>query len=323
MNTEDIPLVAFTILSQMAVGAFVVLGVVHVLAGRNGTAGKVDKLSDPAMYAIWPVMVIALAVSLFHLGDPLHALNTVRGFAHSWLSREIVFGSLFTLLAFIFAICQWRRWLGEAGRQILAAVTAVIGLILVFCTSMIYLLPTVPGWDSWATPVSFYVATFLLGSLAIGAAFVTVTAAPRLAARHGGDTIALLHTSLHWISITTLVLLGIEFVVEPAYGLQLASHGGAAAQAAHLMLFGGGSVFILQLALVFAGAGLIGAYLYTRHTSDDGHPIPSPAGGDGATITVLGEKLTVWAATGAFALVLIAEVLARLLFYTGYARIGI
>ena len=61
MDTQDTPLVIFTILAQLSVGAFVVNGVLHVLAGRKNGQAKIDKLSDPALYAIGPIMVVALA----------------------------------------------------------------------------------------------------------------------------------------------------------------------------------------------------------------------------------------------------------------------
>ena len=58
---------------------------------------------------------------------------------------------------------------------------------------MIYVIPTIPGWDSWATPVSFFVTTFLLGGLAVGVDFVAVTTIPRLRApaRRRHETAAL------------------------------------------------------------------------------------------------------------------------------------
>jgi anaerobic dimethyl sulfoxide reductase subunit C (anchor subunit) len=323
VDTQELPLVVFTILAQMSVGAFVVLGVVHVLAGRKAQA-TVDKLSDPALYAIVPVMIAALIASLFHLGDPFHALYTGKNFEHSWLSREIVFGVAFTALAFAFAASQLFKWFTPLVRQGLAGLTALVGLALVFVMSMVYMLPTVPGWDTWATPVGFFTTAFLLGSLAIGAAFVATTTIPRLAARHGGDTGPLLRQSLRGISVAAIVLLGVEFVMEPTYALQLASRGGIAAHSAHLLLFGGGSVFIVRLALVFAGAGLLGTYLHLQRPPTANLPatftLASASGGSGLAAS---QRLMVYAASAAFTLVLASEVLGRILFYTGFARIGI
>lgn len=303
MHTSEIPLVIFTILAQMSVGCFVTLGVVHLVNQRRGPE-TVDRLSDPALYAIGPVMVAALGASLFHLGNPINALHTIANLDTSWLSREVFFGSSFTGLGAAFALVQWRRWLTPLLRQLLAALTAVVGLALVYSMSMVYALPTVPGWDSVATPISFFATTFLLGIFAVGAAFVTVTALRQRRANGAtnSDT-ALLQRSLKGIAVAAIVLLGVEFVVLPAYALGLANGGGAERASAAALMTAGGSVFILRLALVFLGAGLLGVFLYRFASAGR-------------------ERLMVYAAAAAFALVLASEITGRLLFYDSFARIG-
>ncbi len=124
MHVSEWPLVLFTILAQMAVGSFVTLGVVQFFARRHADVKAVDKLSDPTLYAIGPVMVVAIGVSFFHLGNPVNALYTIAGIGHSWLSRELFLGAAFAILGAVFALCQWRKWLTPVLRQVLAAVTA-------------------------------------------------------------------------------------------------------------------------------------------------------------------------------------------------------
>ena len=211
MATQEIPLVFFTIMAQMSVGCFVVLGIIHLLGGRKLGAAKVDQLSDPALYAIGPVMVIGLIVSIIHLGNPINALHTINHLSSSWLSREIFFGCTFAALGAAFAVCQKMKWFTPLLRQLLAGLTALVGVILVYVMSMVYMLPTVPGWDSWATPVTFYVAAFLLGSLAVGAAFVGVLAVRRRHHNPLDDALTdLMRISLRSISVAAIVLLGIE-----------------------------------------------------------------------------------------------------------------
>jgi anaerobic dimethyl sulfoxide reductase subunit C (anchor subunit) len=324
MDTQDIPLVVFTILAQMSVGAFVVNGVFHVLAGRKNGQAKIDKLSDPALYAIGPVMVVALCVSLAHLGDPLHALYTCENFGRSWLSREIVFGVAFAAGAIVFSVSHGRKWFTPMLLQALAGLTALFGLAFIFSQGMIYVIPTIPGWDSWATPVSFFVTTFLLGSLAVGVDFVAVTTIPRLRSRHGGDTRLLLYQSLRWISASAMALLGVQFVVEPTYALELASKGGTAAQSANLLLYGGGSVFIVEMVLFFAGGALIAFFLHQLRGGTPGPLATATAGGttEGVVSEGLSQRVMVYAVSTAFVLVLASEVLGRILFYTSNVRIG-
>jgi anaerobic dimethyl sulfoxide reductase subunit C (anchor subunit) len=324
MDTQDIPLVIFTILAQMSVGAFVVNGILHVFAGRKTGQAKIDKLSDPALYAIGPIMVVALCISLAHLGDPLHALYTCENFGRSWLSREIVFGVAFAVLAIVFSVSHGRKWFSPLLLQLLAGVTALFGLAFILSQGMIYVITTIPGWDSWATPVSFFVTTFLLGSLAVGVDFVAVTTIPRLRSRHAGDTTPLLYQSLRWISASALLLLGVQFVVEPTYALELASKGGAAARSANLLLFGGGSVFIVEMILFFGGGALIAFFLHLIRTGPPSQAVAA-ANDDNASEAVavgLSERVMVYAVSAAFVLLLASEVLGRVLFYTSNVRIG-
>lgn len=305
MNVHELPLVAFTILAQLSVGSFVVLGVVQWYASRKVGAEAVDKLTDPALYAIGPAMVVALAASLAHLGNPINALHTIANIQTSWLSREILFGCAFAGLGAAFAVAQWFKWLTPVLRRVLAGVTALVGLGLVFVMSMVYMLPTVPAWDTALTPVSFFTTSALLGSLAVGAAFVTVyTWRSRRAA---GDevTTGLLRSSLRGIAVASIVLLGVEFIVLPTYLLTLAnSSSNAADTSMSTLTMAGGAVFITRLVLVFLGAGLLGFFL-NRFAS---------AGK---------SRSLVYLTTTAFALVLISETLGRMLFYSSMNHIGL
>jgi anaerobic dimethyl sulfoxide reductase subunit C (anchor subunit) len=282
------------------------------------------KLADPALYAIGPVMVIALVVSLAHLGDPLHAIFTLENFGRSWLSREIVFGVAFCVLSIVFSVGHAKNWLSPAWRELAAAVTALFGLALIFVQGMIYeTVPTIPGWHTWATTVGFFVTTFLLGSLGVALAFVVVTTLPRLRERHGGDTRALELESLWWISLASMALLGVEFVVVPTFALQLAQGGPAGVQSAHLWLYGGGSVFVVEMALAFLGAGLIGFFFYWLSSRGARRAaLTSLGGGVEVAQSVISERAVAYAVGAAFVLVGASEVLSRLLFYTSYARIG-
>lgn len=306
MHVGELPLVLFTLLTQMSVGSFVVLGAVQVLARRRYPAATVDRLSDPALYAIGPVMVAALAVSLLHLGNPVNLLNVLNNLGSSWLSREILLGCAFTALGAGFALCQWRRWLGPGVRQAVAGVTALVGLAFVWASAQVYLLPTVPAWNTWTTPVGFLATTFLLGGLAVGAAFVV--AATLRARRPGTDgeeavVDAMLRGSLRGIGLASIGVLAVELLVLPAWLLGLAGDGGPAATAAVAALTGGGWLHV-RLVLAVLGAGVLALFLYRA----------AAAGG---------RRLLLVTASSAFVLVLVAETVGRVQFFESYARIGI
>lgn len=181
MNMHELPMILFTVLSQMSVGAFVALGVVQVLAMGRYPARVIDRLADPALLAIGPTLVLGLIASMFHMNDLTNTFNVIRHVGSSWLSREILFGVGFAALGFLFVLMQWRK-IGSPGlRQALAALTALIGIGLVWCQAMIYYtLVTVPGWHHWATPLRFYGTTILLGALAVGVAMaISLARKPR------------------------------------------------------------------------------------------------------------------------------------------------
>jgi len=162
MNVHELPMIIFTILAQMSVGAFVVLGTIQVVARVRGRVSgeQLDRLTDPALYAIGVTLVLGLIASIAHMGNLGNVVNVVRNVGSSWLSREIVLGMAFAGFGFVFAAMQWFKW-GSAGlRQVVAAITAAVGLALVFAMSMIYTtLEAVPAWNSWITPVQFFTTT--------------------------------------------------------------------------------------------------------------------------------------------------------------------
>ena len=109
MNIRDWALITFTILVQMSVGAFLVLGVVHFFATRKAGMEEADRMSDYALLALVPVLFLAFVASLLHLGNPLNAYRAITHLGTSWLSWEILSGVLFAIIATVFAFMQWRK----------------------------------------------------------------------------------------------------------------------------------------------------------------------------------------------------------------------
>ena len=147
-----------------------------------------DQLSDRALLAIGPVIILAFIASLFHLGNPFNAYRAVSNLGSSWLSREILSGVLFALTGGLFAIMQWRKIGSETLRTIIAWIAALIGLFFVYAMSNVYMMRTVPTWNTWYTPVSFFTTTFLLGALAVAVAYVATFA--YLARKKPDDVVA-------------------------------------------------------------------------------------------------------------------------------------
>lgn len=307
MNVRDWSLILFTILAQMSVGAFWVLGFVHFYATRKTNEEEADRLSDRALLAIGPLMILGLIASLFHLGDPLNAFRAVTNIGESWLSREIFFGVTFVILGGLFAVMQWRKLGRFALRNVIAILAGIAGLFLVTSMSAIYMLPTQPAWDTLATPISFFTAALLLGSLAIGTALATNYLYLKRQENEGLSTqLDLLRNSLRGIAMVALLLLGVQLIVTPIYVAMLSSGVPEAQESAAMLIDDFSAVFALRLILSFIGAGLFAVILY-----------------QGASSEVRRERILAYLVYGAFALVLVSEVLGRYLFYSIQVQISI
>ncbi len=307
MELREWALIIFTVVMQMAVGAFAILGGVHFFASRRYGAQQADQMSDRALLAIGPLVVIALLVTFFHLGNPLNAPRAITNLGTSWLSREIALAVVFSLVGAVFAFMQWRKIATPAVRNGLALINALIGLALVYAMANIYMLPSIPAWNTPVTPVTFFITSLLLGALAISAAFA---ASFWYLKRKGMGELKvqfdILATTLRWIALISMALMGVQFVVLPIYFGQLATTDNAAAAASLNIFFSQQPlVLAIRLVLLFVGAGLLALFVYNT-----------------AGVEKRVQRLSTLAYL-AFALVLIAEVMGRFLFYESMVRIGI
>jgi anaerobic dimethyl sulfoxide reductase subunit C (anchor subunit) len=307
MNVREWSLVIFTILGQMSVGSFLVLLVVYFLVSRKAGVEEADRMSDRALLAIGPVLILGLVASVLHLGNISNAYRAVANIGSSWLSREIFFGVLFAVLGGIYGIMQWRKFGPSALRVVIAILAALCGIALVWSMASIYLLATQPAWNIWATPVNFSVTTLLLGVLAMGAAYVANYAYLKRADPGCAEAqCEILRSTLRGFAIAIVVLLGVELVVVPLQIAYLAVGTSPLALASVEALFGEFSVIlVLRLALAFIGAGVIGLFIY-RSAMSPGQ-----------------EKALTYLAYAAFVLVLVAEIMGRYLFYATQVSVGI
>ncbi|MGD2155908.1 MAG: dimethyl sulfoxide reductase anchor subunit [Anaerolineales bacterium] len=305
MNVREWALIAFTILAQMSVGSFLVFVVVHFYATRKEGIEEADRMGDRALLAIGPVMVLGLLASLFHLGSPLTAYRAVTNLGSSWLSREIFFGVLFAIFGGLFAIMQWRKISTAVVRNVIAWIAAIVGVVFIYSMSRVYILPIQPTWNTLATPLLFFTTTLLLGALTMGAAYVANYAYVERKEPDCADVqCGLMRDVIRWIAVASIILVGIELVVLPVYLSSLAASSDEAVLSASLFVSEYGIVFVVRLILAFIGAGIFGIFLYQNAQSPGRE-------------RVLGNLVY-----GAFALVLVAEVMGRFLFYATQVQIG-
>jgi len=108
------------------------------------------------------LVTIGLLSSTLHLANPKNAWRSFMRFRTSWLSREAVFAVLFYPITLL--------WFATGGNGWLSALVALMAIVVLVCTAMIYAsLKTIRQWNNALTPVNFV----LLG-LAAGAVLFTL-----------------------------------------------------------------------------------------------------------------------------------------------------
>ena len=296
-------LIAFTILSQLAVGTFWILsGLRFSLADGDGLSSTAAAL-DRVFIVIPVVMILSITASFLHLGSPRNAWRAGFNVRTSWLSREILFALLFTLASLFYAVSQALDLGPLIYQNILVLVSAAFGLGLIVGMSQAYRLRTIPAWDTWQTPVTFFIATLLLGLLATSGGLVSMRGliqtqkhTPFIAAYQELDWIL-----LHRFGWASAFLACIELILFRLWLLELTSGSGAAAEAAARVTRAFRPVLLLRLALSFAGIIAITWFLL---------PFGDPTY----------KSLFFYSAFGLF---LSAETLGRFLFYEAQVRVGV
>jgi anaerobic dimethyl sulfoxide reductase subunit C (anchor subunit) len=284
---RDRSLVAFTLLSQLAVGALWVWGGLHLWVLRRAGAAGVTTPVPGILFAVAPLMVLALLSAFFHLGTPLGGWRALANLRSSWLSREVLCALLFTASCALLAGLEWLEVGTSTARCTLAWGVALLGLALLACMAGAYRLRTVPAWDTWLTPVSFLTTALLLGGLAVGVALAIDPNAPL--------------QLLRWISLGAVLLLVIEIAIGRRWLADLANQGEAASRAAARITQECRPLYRLRLVFALLGLAAASALL-----------LPWGEGSARALAAIL-----------AFGLVMASEILSRLLFYEARVRHGV
>jgi formate dehydrogenase iron-sulfur subunit len=143
------PLIVMTVLTQISVGGFVALWLEQT---RSGASHRIAALASLA------IALVALLASTLHLGRPIHAIRALKMWRRSWLSREVLLFSLFTLCATAYSA---GLWFGGPATPTLGLLTSLLGCCGVGASARLYLVPGRPAWNSPLTTVEFFATTAL------------------------------------------------------------------------------------------------------------------------------------------------------------------
>lgn len=328
MNAAELPMILFTVLAQMSVGAFLTLGLIQVYGAlRKDTSETVDRTTRAALFAVGPLLVLGFFAAFFHLNDPLHALNTFRHVGSSWLSREILFGVLYGALGFLYTGLEWFGWTTRRLRQLVAALTAVAGVLLVVSmTNVYYSVRAIPAWHTPATWLLFFGSVFLTGPLAVGVALLftwtrqtvrdekgvsspwsRLLEALRLTGSTPMDepTSTLMARSIQQIAVISAVAGAVLLVTYPVQLLHLAGADDAASR--HVLeSLTDGHALVWRLVILAAVVVLVRFVAYKR-----------------AKNSVRPNHGLVWTITIAYVLAIGTELLGRAIHYEGLYHVGL
>jgi anaerobic dimethyl sulfoxide reductase subunit B (iron-sulfur subunit) len=152
---EEAPLMLFTLFTQVAVGGF--WAMLWMLPRVWATEYETTLLP---WLIIGSCLGAGMLASLAHLGTRKRAWRALGNLRRSWLSREVLFTGLFGV-GWLFILLEQLIWQHSTIEGI--ALTATLGLGLVYSISRVYQLPAVPAWNTWKTNLVFMVSTLLLG----------------------------------------------------------------------------------------------------------------------------------------------------------------
>ncbi|WML55669.1 DmsC/YnfH family molybdoenzyme membrane anchor subunit [Neobacillus sp. PS3-12] len=155
------PLVVFTVLSQLAVGGTITL---WILSWKNERIK--EKTGRNIAAALTSITALSLGVSVFHLGHPFEAYRALTHLSTSWLSREVLLFSLFFLSQLIYFLV-WEK-IPNKQRVMIGGISSILGILGIGSSSLIYKIPAIPAWDSLSPILFFYLTSALLGPLFVG-----------------------------------------------------------------------------------------------------------------------------------------------------------
>ncbi len=162
---NEMPLVLFTLLVQMAVGAYWAVPVIFGLFW-----GLIE--SDNTVFRIIPLLLVAFClglgalVSFRHLGNRRNAWRVLSHLKKSWLSREILFLGLFgsgVIASLVFP------------SDGLYFVTSALGFGLIYSMANVYMLRSISAWNSRRTLAAFLLSALLLGQFMLIPVFLVET----------------------------------------------------------------------------------------------------------------------------------------------------
>jgi anaerobic dimethyl sulfoxide reductase subunit B (iron-sulfur subunit) len=153
---SELPLIVFTLFTQLAVGGFWTMSMLSWLLIDSDTTW----LRWLPSLLIGASLGIGMLASFAHLGTKKNAWRVLQNFRKSSLSREILFTGLFGV-SWLFTTIE--NAIRHRNSFEWTATTAVLGIGLIHNMSQVYRFPAARSWNTWRTNAGFLLSALLLG----------------------------------------------------------------------------------------------------------------------------------------------------------------
>lgn len=160
MAWHELPLIIFTVFAQTCVGAFIILALA-VLSGQLNEAQH--KRLHQGMFFLWCLMGLGFVASTMHLGSPLRMFNSLNRVGASWLSNEILTGSIFFAIGGLYWLMAITNKVSAGLQKAFAVLGMIAGVAAMYAMINVYLIDTVPTWNNGYTPAGFVLTVVISG----------------------------------------------------------------------------------------------------------------------------------------------------------------
>ena len=299
MTRKEWPLVFFTLLIQMAVGTMLALTMATLLDQPPIPQDGLDLLRITLPGVIPPILILGVLSAGLHLARPVNAKLAMTNVKQSWLSREMLLGLAFGLLSSTLWVFELLKIGSPAIYSLLLLAGTLSGILLLYGMSRIYMLRTVPSWNTWATPVSFFTTATLFGALILSIAASRYVQTVSTAA----NSLVEVEEFLHWMGWGSAILLSFQLLVTFLRDRYLIWKGGVSRESIQSLKQRYPILGFLRAVFGILAIGLCALFAL--------QPLSSTA------------HIFQGAIAGAFLLALASETIGRFLFYASHKRSGL
>lgn len=304
MFASDWPLIIFTLLVQMSVGTFLFLGILHDLSFVKLDERIFTTVSNSLLKLISAILVLALIVAFFHLGNPLNAINALNNLESSYLSKEILSLIIYIVLGTIFLLVYKKYNTKRVLIFFLALITTLLGFITIAFMASIYMLETVPIWNNLFTPISFYFSVLILGSGVIFYSLIRIINKKFLLSDLDESSREKLSYTLNFLLVVITFLLLMNLVLTFTQLIFLGT--GNESLVASYNIIVRGNLFFVIIKVILSVVLLTLSFLFIKKYRLE------------KSLLSLHKYSTFY-----FILILLIELIGRYLFYASYHRIGV